>query len=46
MSSYNKQPHIDVKGYEKHHSWQGYDEIVEEILKFCTTSQNCMVSAW
>lgn len=33
MGKYNKQPYIDVKGYESHHTWQGYDDIVNEILR-------------
>jgi mannose-6-phosphate isomerase class I len=29
---YDKQPYIEVKGYEKGHGWKGYDEIVKVII--------------
>lgn len=32
-SNYNKQPYIEVKGYENNHSWQGYGNIVGEVLR-------------
>ncbi len=32
-SNYNKQPYIEVKGFEKNHSWQGYDNVVHEVLR-------------
>ncbi|MGL4914350.1 MAG: class I mannose-6-phosphate isomerase [Romboutsia sp.] len=31
MSMYDKQPFIDVKGYESNHSWEGYKNILKEI---------------
>ncbi len=32
-SNYNKQPYIEVRGYEKNHSWEGYDNVVREVLR-------------
>lgn len=28
---YDKQPHVEVKGYETGHAWEGYDEIIGKI---------------
>lgn len=30
---YDKQPYIEVKGYENGHAWEGYDQILEIIKK-------------
>lgn len=33
MIKYDKQPYIEVKGFEKNHDWQGYEAIVNQINK-------------
>ncbi|MDU5109795.1 MAG: class I mannose-6-phosphate isomerase [Clostridium sp.] len=45
-SKYNKQPYVEVKGYDNSHVWNGYEEIVTELkLKLENLSGNKKVIA-